>query len=99
GGRGGVGGPGAGGGVGGGGGVRPAVCDAAARDVAHRLSLQIDTLIAYGPTCETAARATPKKAAQDLAARITAFEGALKDFRIAIGVLKPTDTVKTPARQ
>ncbi len=79
--------------------MRPTVYDPPTRDVAHRLSLQIDTLIAYVPTCETAARATPKKAAQDLAARITAFEGALKDFRIAIGVLKPTDTVKTPARQ
>ncbi len=79
--------------------MRPTVYDPPTRDVAHRLSLQIDTLIAYVPTCETAARATPKKAAQDLAARITAFEGALKDFRIAIGVLKPTDTVKTPTRQ
>jgi len=52
-----------------------------------------------GRAPETAARATPKKAAQDLAGRITAFEGALKDFRVAIGVLKPTDSSKTPTRQ
>jgi len=79
--------------------MRPTVYDPPTRDVAHRLSLQIDTLIAYIPTCETAARATPKQAAQDLAGRITAFEGAFKDFRVAIGVLRPTDSSKTPTRQ
>jgi len=79
--------------------MRPTVYDPPTRDVAHRLSLQVDTLIAYIPTCETAARATPKQAAQDLAGRITAFEGAVKDFRVAIGVLRPTDSSKTPTRQ
>jgi len=28
-----------------------------------------------------------------------AFEGAVKDFRVAIGVLRPTDSSKTPTRQ
>src|SRR2546422_333508 len=78
--------------------MRPTVYDPPTRDVAHRLSLQVDTLIAYIPSCETVARATPKKAAQELAGRVTAFEGALKDFRVAIGVLKPTDSSKTPTR-
>src|SRR2546422_708584 len=79
--------------------MRPTVYDPPTPDGAHRLTLQVATLIAYIPSCETVARATPKKAAQDLAGRITAFEGAFKDFRVAIGVLRPTDSSKTPTRQ
>jgi hypothetical protein len=79
--------------------MRPTVYDPPTRDVAVRLSQQVDTLIAYTPTCESEARAAPKKVAQELTAKLTAFDTALKDFRIATAPPRPVDSLKTPSSQ
>jgi hypothetical protein len=79
--------------------MRPTVYDPPTRDVALRLSQQVDTLIAYIPTCDSVARTTPKKVVQELTAKLTAFDTALKEFRTATAPPKPVDSTKTPSSQ
>jgi hypothetical protein len=79
--------------------MRPTVYDPPTRDAALRLSRQVDTLITYIPMCESEAKATPKKTVQELTAKLTAFETALKDFRAAIAPPKPVDSIQTPGGQ
>ena len=68
------------------------------RLMARRLVTQVDSLIAYTPTCEQEARATPVPVATDLGKRMKTYDAALRDFRAAIGLPVKEDTVKTTRR-
>jgi len=66
--------------------------------LARRLVRQLDTLIAYAPTCEQGAAATPIPIATDLGKRMKTYDLAWRDFRAAIGLPVKDDTAKTARR-
>ena len=53
---------------------------------AHRLNVQIDSLIRSTPICELNAAKQPDSTVALLVTRIRAYEAALRDFRTAIGL-------------
>lgn len=65
-----------------------------ARLKARRLVTQIDSLIAYSATCEQDARRDPVPTAADLTKRLKAYEAALRDFRITLGLPVHDDSAK-----
>ncbi len=66
---------------------------------ARRLVTQIDSLIAYAPTCEQTGAATPSPTAVELGKRIKTYDAALRDFRLAVGLPVKEDSTKTAKRQ
>jgi hypothetical protein len=69
------------------------------RLIAHRLVTQVDSLIAFAPSCETSAAATPVPIATDLAKRMKTYDTAWRDFRMAIGQPVKEDTTKVPRKR
>jgi hypothetical protein len=65
---------------------------------ARRLVTQVDSLIAYTPTCERSAAAAPNSTAVALGKRMKNYETALRDFRLAIGLPVKEDTAKALRR-
>lgn len=65
---------------------------------ARRLVTQIDSLIAYTPTCEQSAGATPGPTSADLGKRLKTYDAALRDFRLAVGLPVREDSSKGPRR-
>ena len=53
---------------------------------ARRLTLQVDSLIRATPICELNAARRPDSTVAGLLTRLRAYEGALRDFRAAIGL-------------
>ncbi|HYT71021.1 MAG TPA: hypothetical protein VEK78_06520 [Gemmatimonadales bacterium] len=68
------------------------------RLMARRLAAQIDSLIAYAPTCEQNAAATPAAAAAELGKRIKAYDTALNRFRASVGLPVRSDSTQTSRR-
>ena len=66
---------------------------------AKRLVTQIDSLIAYTPTCEDSAAATPSSTAAALDKRMKSYEAARRDFLIAIGQPVKEDSAKQEKRR
>ena len=66
---------------------------------ARRLVTQIDSLIAYTPTCEDSAGRRPSATAVALAKRVKTYDAALRDFRLAVGLPVRDDSSKTAKRQ
>lgn len=66
---------------------------------ARKLLTQVDTLIAYAPTCEQKAAGAPDVTATELGKRMKNYDAALRDFRVAIGLPVRDDTSKTVKRQ
>ena len=60
--------------------------DDTVRTHAKKLSLQIDSVIGYMPTCQRTAGRTPSKTAADVLELIRSYEGALKVFRTDVGL-------------
>lgn len=79
--------------------LAPTVYEDTIRVKARRLVTQIDSLIAYTPTCEQSAGATPGPTAVELAKRIKTYDAALRDFRLAVGLPVKEDSSKTSKRQ
>ncbi len=79
--------------------LTPTVYSDTVRLLARRLVTQIDSLIAYTSTCEQYAVATPGPTATEVGKRMKAYDAALRDFRLAIGLPVSEDTVKTSKRQ
>ena len=65
---------------------------------AKRLVTQIDSLIAYTPTCEDSAAATPSSTAAALDKRMKTYDAALRDFRLAVGLPVKEDSAKQEKR-
>jgi hypothetical protein len=65
---------------------------------ARRLVTQIDSLIAYTPTCEQNAGASPGPTSADLAKRVKTYDAALRDFRLAVGLPVKDDSSKAVRR-
>jgi len=63
--------------------------DDSVRAHARKLSLQIDSVIGYMPTCQHTAFRTPAKTAADVLGLIRSYEGALRTFRTDIGLNRP----------
>jgi hypothetical protein len=66
---------------------------------AKRLVTQIDSLIAYTPTCEDSAAATPAATAVALDKRMKTYDAARRDFLIAIGQPVKEDSTKQDKRR
>jgi hypothetical protein len=66
---------------------------------AKRLVTQIDSLIAYTPTCEDSAAATPTSTATALDKRMKTYDAALRDFRLAVGLPVKEDSSKQDKRR
>ncbi len=67
-----------------------------ARTVARRLNQQVDSVIAFLPTCQRDGGKQPTATAATLVARLRSYEGALQKFR-EVAVLAPTQaTAPTP---
>ncbi len=66
---------------------------------AKRLVTQIDSLIAYTPTCEDSAAATPTSTAAALDKRMKTYDAALRDFRLAVGLPVKEDSAKQEKRR
>jgi hypothetical protein len=79
--------------------LAPTVYEDTIRVKARRLVTQIDSLIAYTPTCEQNAGATPAPTAVELAKRVKTYDAALRDFRLAVGLPVREDSSKTSKRQ
>jgi hypothetical protein len=62
------------------------------RAKARTLTQRVDEIIAYTKTCEVEATGTPTAVTAELTKRLQAYETALADFRIAVG-LQQKDTV------
>jgi hypothetical protein len=65
---------------------------------ARRLVTQIDSLIAFTPTCEDSAGASPGPTSTALGKRIKTYDATLRDFRLAVGLPVKEDSSKTPRR-
>jgi hypothetical protein len=65
---------------------------------ARRLVTQMDSLIAYTPTCEQRAAAKPDSTVVELNKRMKTYDSALRDFRLAVGLPVKDDTSKTTKR-
>lgn len=67
-----------------------------ARTVARRLNQQVDSVIAFLPTCQREGGKKPTATAATLLARLRSYEGALQKFR-EVAVLAPAQpTTATP---
>jgi hypothetical protein len=67
-----------------------------ARTLARRLNQQVDSLIAFLPTCQREGGKKPTATAATLVARLRSYEGALQKFR-EVAVLAPAQpTTPTP---
>ena len=67
-----------------------------ARTLARRLNQQVDSVIAFLPTCQRDGGKQPTATAATLVARLRGYEGALQKFR-EVAVLAPTQpTTPTP---
>jgi len=76
----------------------PTAYDLPTRTPAKLLSVRIDSLIAYAPTCSHTAAKNPAPVATEVLNRIRLYEAALAAFRTAIGLPnRSTDT--TPQRR
>jgi hypothetical protein len=78
--------------------LSPAVYEDSVRLKARRLITQIDSLIAYAPTCEDSAARAPGATAAAVTKRVKAYDTALRDFRLAAGLPVRDDTAKTSKR-
>jgi hypothetical protein len=78
--------------------LAPAAYEDTTRVKARRLVTQIDSLIAYTPTCEQSAGGTPGPTAVELAKRIKTYDAALRDFRLAAGLPVKEDSSKALKR-
>ncbi len=76
--------------------MNPTVYEDTVRTKAKRLTTQMDTLIAFTPACEQRAAAVPNSTAVELSKRLKSYDGALRDFRLAIGLPVKEDTAKAP---
>jgi hypothetical protein len=79
--------------------MTPTVYEDSARVKAKRLVAQLDTLIAYAVTCEQQGAAAPDVTATELGKRMKAYDTALRDFRLAIGLPVKEDTSKTSKKR
>ncbi|HEX4574836.1 MAG TPA: hypothetical protein VH158_06880 [Gemmatimonadales bacterium] len=66
--------------------------------MARRLVKQLDSLIAYTPSCEQDAAAAPVPIATELGKRLKSYDAAWRDFRVAIGLPVKDDTTKASRR-
>jgi hypothetical protein len=66
---------------------------------ARKLVSQIDSLIAYTPTCEDSALATPSSTVAELGKRVKTYDAALRDFRLAVGLPVKEDSSKQEKRR
>lgn len=78
--------------------MNPTVYEDTVQVKAKRLTTQIDTLIAFTPACEQRAAGAPDSTSVELGKRMKNYEGALRDFRLAIGLPVKEDTAKAPKR-
>ena len=76
-----------------------AVYEDTVRLKAKRLVTQIDSLIAYTPTCEDSAAATPSATVAELGKRVKTYDAALRDFRLAVGLPVKEDSAKQEKRR
>ena len=74
--------------------MNPTVYEDTVRAKAKRLTIQMDTLIGFTPTCEQRAAAVPNSTAVQLGKRLKSYDGSLRDFRLAIGLPVKEDTAK-----
>ena len=79
--------------------MNPTAYEDSTRLLARRLTIRIDSLIAYTPTCERDAVALPDATAPELTKRMKAYDTAFRDFRAAIGLPVREDTSKTGNRR
>lgn len=66
-----------------------------ARTMARRLNQQVDSVIAFLPTCQREGGKKPTATAATLVARLRSYEGALQKFREAV-VLAPVQPTTPP---
>ena len=78
--------------------MSPTVYEDTVRVKARRLVTQIDSLIAYTPTCEDSAAATPAATVVELAKRMKTYDTARRDFLLAIGQPVKEDSAKQEKR-
>ena len=78
--------------------MNPTVYEDSTQVLARRLTVRLDSLIAYTPTCERDAVALPDATATELTKRIKAYDSAFRDFRAAIGLPLREDTSNASKR-
>jgi hypothetical protein len=61
---------------------------------ARRLTQRVDDIIKYTRTCETQASAASTVVSAELQKRLQAYDSALVQFRVAVGLPAPVDTAK-----
>jgi hypothetical protein len=66
--------------------MQPTAYDPPTRTVARQLALQIDSLIAYAPTCERTATRTPGPVAARVTDLIRRYDAAVLSWRTAVGL-------------
>src|SRR3989454_950032 len=79
--------------------LNPTVYTDSIQPIARRLVTQLDSLIAFTPTCEQNAAAAPVPIPTDLRKRMKTYDPSLRDFRVALGLPVKDDTSKTSRRQ
>ncbi|HEV2750305.1 MAG TPA: hypothetical protein VGV12_07270 [Gemmatimonadales bacterium] len=78
--------------------MSPTVYEDTVRLKARRLVTQIDSLIAYTPTCEDSAAATPAATVVELGKRMKTYDAARRDFLLAVGLPVREDSSKQEKR-
>ncbi len=66
-------------------GMQPTAFEDTTRLKARRLTVQIDTLIKFMPSCAASARGQPDAVRTELEAKLKSYDAALKDFQAAAG--------------
>jgi hypothetical protein len=61
---------------------------------ARQLTQRVDDIIKYTRTCETQASAASAVVSAELQKRLQAYDSALVQFRVAVGLQTPTDSTK-----
>jgi hypothetical protein len=70
--------------------MQPLAYEDTTRIKARKLTQRVDEIIAYTKTCEVQATDTPSAVTAELVKRLQAYEAALADFRIAVGLQRDT---------
>ena len=78
--------------------LNPTVYPDSLQQTTRRLVTQLDSLIAFTPTCEQNAAAAPIPTATDLGKRMKTYDASLRDFRVGLGLPVKDDTSKTSRR-
>lgn len=69
--------------------MSPVAYDDSLRIVARLLTVQVESVAGYLPTCQREASRNGERVANEVIARLRSYEAALQRYRVAVGIIPP----------